>query len=279
MDLLSLFTGASLSSQHRLYRLQGAEPFEQLHVERWCGNAALSSCYEYHIDTLSAQASLSLDAFLGQPLSLVITHANGSTSTRSGLVREAACLGSDGSMTRYRLTLVPWLWVLGEGRHSRVFQEQSVLDIVDEVLADYTQYTAWEVTPDVTAWLANVQPRSYAVQYRESDLQFVERLLAEEGLGYCFVEDAEAPAGHKLMVFAQSSQLPEEAGSATSGRGIRVQQTSAVEKGDAFHHLAPQAVLTASHVNLVSQDYKTAAATSAALPVNSPITTAEHYVA
>src|SRR5699024_975727 len=206
MDLLSFFTGASLSSQHRFYRLQGEGPFEHLHVERWCGSAALSSCYEYHIDTLAADAALPLDAFLGQPVSLLTTLADSSTCSRSGLVREAACLGSDGSMTRYRFTLVPWLWVLGEGRHSRVFQEKTVLDIVDEVLAGYSDYAAWETTPEVAAWLEPVRPRSYAVQYRESDLQFVERLLAEEGLGYCFIEDADAPAGHKLRIFADSAQ-------------------------------------------------------------------------
>lgn len=278
MDLRSFFSGVALSDRRRLYRLQGAASFEHLHVERWCGSAALSSCYEYHIDTLAADAALPLDAFLGKPVSLLTTLADGATCSRSGLVREAACLGSDGSMTRYRLTLVPWLWVLGEGRRSRVFQEKTVLDIVEDVLADYSDYAAWEATPEVATWLEGVRPRSYAVQYRESDLQFIERLLAEEGLGYCFIEETDAPAGHKLRIFADSAQLPEEAGSATTGQGIRYQGTAAVEESDGIQQLAPHAVLTASHVTLLTQDYKTHAATGVSLPVNSPHTTGEHYV-
>lgn len=48
---------------------------------------------------------------------------------------------------------------------------------------------------DARSLLADVPPRSYAVQHREDDLSFIERLLAEEGLGYSFVEGDGAPAG------------------------------------------------------------------------------------
>ncbi|WP_257999637.1 contractile injection system protein, VgrG/Pvc8 family, partial [Xanthomonas oryzae] len=50
------------------------------------------------------------------------------------------------------------------------------------------------------AFLAQARPRSYCVQYRESDLDFVQRLLAEEGLGWRLQEAAPSPGGHQLVV-------------------------------------------------------------------------------
>src|SRR5699024_9647581 len=179
---------------------EGPAPVSALHVERWQGEAALSHCGELTVDALCHDAGLPLDAMLGQAVSLCTTQADGGRSRRTGLVREARLLGADGSLARYRLNLVPWLWVLGEGRHSRVFQNKTVLDIVEAVFEAYAAHAAWKITPDARQWLAAVRPRSYAVQYRESDRDFVERLLAEEGLGYTFVEDAEAPAGHALVI-------------------------------------------------------------------------------
>ncbi|WP_428700689.1 contractile injection system protein, VgrG/Pvc8 family [Stenotrophomonas rhizophila] len=49
---------------------------------------------------------------------------------RSGVVSEAACVAADGGLARYRLCLVPWTWLLGQARQSRVIQERTVLDIL-----------------------------------------------------------------------------------------------------------------------------------------------------
>lgn len=76
---------------------------------------------------------------------------------RSGLVCEAQLLGSDGGLARYRLTVVPWLWLLSQGRHSRVFQNQGVLEIAAAVFADYADYAAWTITSDARALLADVR--------------------------------------------------------------------------------------------------------------------------
>lgn len=261
----------AFSDRARLYALDGGDPFTSMHVERWSGVDALSQCGAWTIDTLSTQDDLPLDAMLGQQLTLRTQLADGSsTATRTGLVREAQLLGADGGLARYRLTVVRWLWVLSQGLHSRVFQDQTVLDIVAGVFADYGDVAGWKATPDAKSLIADVRPRSYAVQYRETDLAFVERLLAEEGLGYAFAEDASAPAGHTLVIFGDSSQLPEDSSSAgdASGQGLRFHRVASVEESDTVQHLGPSVHLAPEGVTRLSHDYKPLGAITGSAPID-----------
>ena len=180
---------ARYSGTDRLYELEGAAIPADCAVERWQGWEQLSVGYEWWVDVLSSDSRWALDALLGQPATLKTRLADGGFTRRSGVVREAACLGGDGGLVRYRLCLVPWTWWLTQGRHSRVFQDRSVVEIVEAVFAGYTPLAQWQLSDDVGPFIAGAHPRSYCVQYRESDYAFVSRLLAEEGLGWRWEED------------------------------------------------------------------------------------------
>ncbi|MES1952810.1 Rhs element Vgr protein [Salinisphaera sp. S4-8] len=186
-ELTALFT-----AETRLYRLAGSAGLSSLMVERWQGQEALSSVHPTQIVALSPDAQLALPDFIGEPLSLITTLADGSEVARTGLVRDAELLSGDGGLARYRLTTVPWLWYLTIGRHNRVFQDKTVIEIVEQVFADYAAIAAWQLADEVGEFLHDTRPRSYCVQYRESDYDFVARLLAEEGLGFHLVHRGSA---------------------------------------------------------------------------------------
>ncbi len=183
-----------LSDSGRLYRLQLPGGDVQV-VERWSGSERLSGGFEWWVDVLSTQAGLPLEAWLGRRATLYSRLADGDESPRTGLIHDAYALGSDGGLARYRVGLVPWTWWLSQGRHSRVFQERTLVQIVEAVFADYAPMASWQWSEETSAFLAQARPRSYCVQYRESDLDFVQRLLAEEGLGWRLQEAARRPAG------------------------------------------------------------------------------------
>ncbi|MCS3361956.1 phage late control D family protein, partial [Xanthomonas translucens pv. translucens] len=157
--------------------------------------------------------------------------ADGGESPRTGLIHEAYELGSDGGLARYRVGLVPWTWWLSQGRHSRVFQERTLVQIVEAVFADYAPMASWQWSEEVTGFLAQARPRSDCVQYRESDLDFVQRLLAEEGLGWRLQEADQSPGGHQLVVFADSAAQPQDPSSAQGG-GLRYHRSDATEAAD-----------------------------------------------
>ncbi|TWI13380.1 type VI secretion system Vgr family protein [Aerolutibacter ruishenii] len=241
-------------------------------VASWHGHEALGPhglaadaalvTQQWWVDLVSTDDALPLDAMLGQPATLWTRTATGERVARTGLVASAEQLGRDQAFTRYRLQLVPWTWLLAQGRHSRVFQDRSVLQIVETVLTDYAPHAVWQVADDVGPFLGAVPPRSYCVQYRETDAAFLGRLLAEEGLGLRMEACADASAGHRLVVFADSAQLPQELSAAIRG-GIRFHRSDATEQADAVQAFGALRALGATSLTLLSHDYKTVAATTA----------------
>jgi len=257
------------TSDTRLYdliwRAEGGPPVA---VEAWWGKECLSEGFEYCIDLLATDAYLELKAFLGRAVTLKTRLSDGSDYARSGLVRAAQKLGADGGFARYRITVVPWVWLLSRGRHNRVFQERRVVDIIDTLFADYADIAAWQWSDDVATFLADARPRSYCVQYGESDYQFVSRLLAEEGLGWKVEEDPAAPAGHRLTLFADSRGFPEDilSQSANGGRGIRFHRADSQEDQDAVLAFGEHRRLKSTLVSTVAYDYKAKQSVVASVP-------------
>lgn len=109
----------------------------------------------------------------------------------SGLISEAAYVGPEGRHHRYRLTLRPWLWLATLTADSKIFQDQSVIDILDTVLADYPYPVAKRLNPDT------YPKRDTTVQFNETDYAFLARLCEEWGIAWWFEHDA---GSHRLIL-------------------------------------------------------------------------------
>ncbi len=153
------------------------------------GGAAATG-FKLEVLALSTNAHLQLKNLIGQPVRLDLLTQQSATVLRPfhGHVTAFALLGSDGGLARYKLTIEPWLSFLGHRQDAWVFQDKTVMQIIDEVFADYQAQGKlapawrWELAD------ASLYPRrSLCMQYHESDLAFVQRLLAEEGL-FCWFE-------------------------------------------------------------------------------------------
>lgn len=259
----------SFTSDSRLYSLSwGDAGGPELAVEAWWGKEELSAGFEYAIDLLTTDARLELKAFLGRAVTLNTRLSDGSPYPRSGYVRSALALGADGGFARYRLFVVPWLWLLSRGRHHRVFQEKSVVQIVEAVFADYADVAAWRWSDEVASFLADTRPRSYCVQYNESDYAFVCRLLAEEGLGWKVEEDNAAPGRHRITIFADSGSFPEDilSQSANGGRGIRFHRADSQEDQDAVVAFGEHRRLLVAQRTHLAYDYKAKRSVVASVP-------------
>ncbi|WP_312548082.1 type VI secretion system Vgr family protein [Massilia sp.] len=234
-------------------------------VEAFAALDALQEVGARDVIVLSTSAHVALETLLGEPAALELSLADGSRARFAGEISEVAMLGSDGGLARYRIRLSPWLWRLGQVRSSRVWQDKTVIEIVDAVFAAYLPLARWRWSEDATSFMGRALPRSYCCQYRESDLDFVARLLAEEGLCWRFEQGEDGPG---LVLFADSSRrcaVPDDAASA-SGGGVRFHGARSVEQDDTVQALVAQRRLQVSLTTLLSYDYKARQVVAAGSP-------------
>ena len=97
-------------------------------------------------------------------------------------------------MHAYQLVLRPWTWLLSQAADSRIFQNKSVVDIIKDVFQN-AGFTDYEVKLSET-----YKPLEYCVQYRETHLDFVLRLMEQFGIYYYFKHQS----GKHTMVIADS---------------------------------------------------------------------------
>ena len=263
VSAVAAFNGAT-----RLYALSIGDDGQDsgLLVEAFAADERLQEVGARDIIALSTSAHVALASLLGQPASLHVSLADGTRTQFSGYISAAATLGSNGGLARYRLRITPWLWLLTQARNSRVWQDRSVTAIIDEVLQAYAPYALWRWSDEVASFMQEAGERSYCCQYRESDYDFVRRLLTEEGLAWRF-------DGQTMIVFADSSQVcatPEDASSAQGG-GLRFHGARVGEPGDSVQALSARRSLQVGLSSVLSYDYKAKKAVAASVPTNTAL--------
>jgi type VI secretion system secreted protein VgrG len=155
------------------------------------GREALGEPFEYVVDLVSSDANLKLSELLGQPMALHLELGEGEPRHFHGIVTSAEYVETGRPGAGYRATLRPWLWLLTQTTNCRIFQNKSVPEIVEQIFRD-------RGFSDFEESLSESYGKSdYVVQYRESDFNFVSRLLEQSGIYYFFRHTASA---HTLVL-------------------------------------------------------------------------------
>lgn len=165
---------------------------EVLRVVRLQGTEGISRPYEFTIDCACDDPALDLASVVGEPALLSF---RGPETDRwvHGIVSEFERTGRGRELTSYSARLVPKAWVLGLRRNSRVFPPKTTPQILEEVFKD-----AGLTTDDFEILTTRTyKERKYCVQYRETDLDFVTRMMEKEGMFYFFRQTEER---HVLVV-------------------------------------------------------------------------------
>ncbi len=233
---------AALSQNARL--LQAQTPLgDALTVERLHLREGVSELFALTLDCLASSAELDVEPLLGKEISVSLLLADGTWRRWHAVVEGVDALGADGGLARYRLHAAPWLATLRLRRDSFVFQDKSVTDILTEVFADYPLASfAFEITEPPA-------PRPVRTQYRETDLDFVLRLMAEAGLSFRFDHqqgDQQAGGGgaqHRLVVFDTRAARPDNpAATLRFHRSDATESEDSVTRFGAARQVRPNAV-------------------------------------
>lgn len=180
------------SQNERIGTVACALGSDALLLRRLSGLEAISAPFEFDLELASEQVAIDFRSLIGSSLTVRIETEQGSPRFLNGIVVHLSQLGTDERLTYYRARIVPWLWLLTQRTDCRIFQNLSVPDIVKQVFRErgFTDFS--------DRLQGSYDPRVYCVQYRESDFDFVSRLLEESGIGFFFLHEEKR---HTLVLF------------------------------------------------------------------------------
>ncbi len=172
-------------------------PGETLMFNSLEGHDEVSGCFEFRLGLSSSDPDIAPKDLLGKPVTVVV----GSDEPHRhfhGIVTDFGFREMRDDLAFYDAVLRPALWLLSLSTDNRIFQNMSVTEIVESVLGEYPKVKFKKQLKK------SYPPREYCVQYGESDLAFVQRLMEHEGIFYFFEQEAE---GHTLVLCDDSSRL------------------------------------------------------------------------
>ena len=170
---------SNLTQDQRLLAIKSPLAKDELLLTSFEGSEYISDLFEFQIEVLSSNHSIQPAALIGK--TVTITIQNDLKRSFNGYISSFTYgeVKAD-NLRSYRMTMVPWLWFLSKNNNCRIFQSKTTKDIISQVFKDlgFNDF-------DFRA-TGNTAVHDYCVQYNESDLNFVSRLLEEDGIAYYF---------------------------------------------------------------------------------------------
>lgn len=235
-----------------------------LRVIAFRGREALSKPYRFDL-TVRCPPSVDLLALriLAEPATLVLRGTDGQRLIhgRVGEVKLDAG-ASDKGVFVFRIRLAPDLLLLQYRRSSRVFQNKTVPEIVEGMLAEYGIPCAF--------FLADEHPtRAYCLQYKETDLDFITRILAEEGIFYFFANASNhtqlppLDAQRDAVVFGDRAEVYPQIALPSTGR-LALRHRDGHDFADGIGEFTMRDAIRTQGVHLTDYDFTRPALTLAA---------------
>uniref|UniRef100_UPI003BEF4BDB type VI secretion system tip protein TssI/VgrG n=1 Tax=Burkholderia arboris TaxID=488730 RepID=UPI003BEF4BDB len=210
---------------------------------------SLGQLFELRLELASQDPNIELKQLIGKAVMVTLQYTNALASSEEryfhGYVTDFAHTGTNGGLATYEAIARPWLAFMERRQDIRVFQEESPVDIVTQVTQRYRKFG------DIEFRLSQQPPiRSYCTQYKESDLDFVLRLLQAEGLFFHFEHKKD---GHALIVTDSSVHAEPISGRSPA---LRYSVDELLEDEQVVTAFDAQRRLGSNSVALKTKDYK-----------------------
>ncbi|KAA8669615.1 type VI secretion system Vgr family protein [Pantoea dispersa] len=206
-------------------RITAQLPMDGLLFWKLTGAEALSQSFELNAELLATDARIDRHALLGQPVTFTLpTQSLLSPRYLNGKITRVAVRSEELSGTRYavyQLRVEPDLWPMRRDRNLRIFQGQTVPQIVQTLLQENGVNVETRLGSSYRVW-------EYCVQYQESSFDFISRLMELEGIYYWFRHEAER---HVMVLCDGADQHEAFAGYETIPYHVTASGGSVTEEG------------------------------------------------
>lgn len=177
----------AITQKHRLIAVNTPLGEDVLVFARMTATEQLSSLFEFDLELYSERTDIELSELLGKNVTVRVQlpeARGGGTRYFNGFVTRFHYLGMRGMRYGvYRAMLSPWLWFLTRTSDCRIFQNQTVPEIIESLFREHG------FTDFRNSLSGRYRTWDYCVQYRETDYKFVSRLMQQEGIYYYFIHE------------------------------------------------------------------------------------------
>jgi type VI secretion system secreted protein VgrG len=185
------------SQENRLISLYTPLPDDMLLLAGFSGHEAISRLFSFHLDLLTEHGPIPFAEIIGKTVTISITQSDNSKRYINGMVSRFAQSGADARFMHYQMEVVPWTWALTRYSDCKIFHKKTVVEIIQQVFSD-RGFMDFQISLSGTYSLLE-----YTVQYRETDFNFISRLMEQYGIFYFFQHEM----GKHTMVIADSSSV------------------------------------------------------------------------
>ena len=204
----------------------------------------ISRCFRYEVGLVSKDINVKAEDVLGTPMTITVLMESAKRFFH-GIVSEFAFRDFHEGYAYYRVVLRPWLWFLVNRSDNRIFQKKSVVEIIEEVFGSHTNVKVEKRLKK------SYPPREYCVQYRESDLDFVQRLMEHEGIFYHFDH---ADGEHTLVLSDANACVKDAEGFETIK--FRSEASKRIGQDDTISELFPRVSVRSGDYVHTDYDFK-----------------------
>jgi len=225
-------------------------PDESLLLAGFTGHEAMSRLFKFQLDLLQEKAvegfvGVKFHDIVGKNVTINVTLSDGTQRYFNGLVSRFALSGEDSIFVHYQMEVVPWTWLLTRYADCKIFHNKSVNAIIQQVFSDRSQ-------TDFKFQLSNTYPTlEYCVQYRETDFNFISRLMEQYGIFYYFEHESDK---HTMVIADASNSLSSCPGQETAGFNLA---GGGVDEDDVVNSISFEQVLLSGKYTLNDYYFET----------------------
>jgi type VI secretion system secreted protein VgrG len=213
-------------------------------LDSFQGQESVSQLFSFELELLSEYEVIDFKKIIGQRATLIMEMPGGEERYLSGHISRFRRGSYTEGFFKYGAQLVPWLWFLTRVTNSRIFQNKTVPDIIEHIFNELG-------LRDYRLELSGIyKPRLYCVQYRESDLNFISRLMEDEGIFYFF----EHKEDKHVLVLGDS---PSAWHFCPGPRSVRYHRATAIEAEDTVTEWLEHRELRAGKLALKDFNFET----------------------
>jgi len=183
---------AGMTQTGRCLQIETPLGRDKLLLKGLSGQEAVSQLFRFQLDLASEKEAIPFRDIVGKNVKIRL-ETNDGERYWNGFISRFSQGSQDQRFTYYRAEMVPWLWFLTRTADCRIFQRQTAPDIIKKIFDDL-KFDAFELR-----LYGHYRKREYCVQYRETDFNFVSRLMEDEGICYFFEHEPDG-SKHTLVL-------------------------------------------------------------------------------